>query len=81
MLDGWDTVFACNQNWQRQFHGVSEAKPEKEEIEGSQHGWGLMVTPQRQPPRMNWSRKAELSTGHVSLQEHWEEGPESSSRG
>lgn len=37
MLDGWDTIFARNQNRQRQFHGVSEAKPEKEEIEAG--GW------------------------------------------
>lgn len=35
MLDSWCAVFACSRNWQGQFHGISEAEVEKEEIEGA----------------------------------------------
>ena len=35
---------------------------------GSQPGSGLMVTPRRQPPSTNRSRKAEMSTRHTFLE-------------
>lgn len=61
------------------FHGVSEARTEEEEAEGSQGGWQLMVKPKGQRPRMDQDRKAELCTRHVSLKEYCAEVPNSSS--
>lgn len=57
MLNSCYPVFISNQNWQRWFHGVSEAKAEKEEMEENQPGSGL--TSQRPPPRMSWNKKAD----------------------
>lgn len=57
MLKSCSPVFIRNQSCQRQLHGVSEAKAEKEDMEKSQPGSGL--TSQGPPPRMSRNKKAD----------------------